>query len=474
MKKNLNKSFTLILSCAMIIAMYAPVYGEVITNDYETHWAREAIKGAIDSGMAMGYPDGSFKPNNAITRSEFFSFVNNSFNFTEPSVDNFTDVADDSWYEQVIAIAKEAGYIKGYPDGSIQPEMLISRQEVAVIISRIKALTPTDRTMDYADASSIANWSKQAISDLYDVQVMIGYPDGTFKPEDNITRAEAIVALTKILNYQVVAKESDGVNGTEPTTEQTIPTTEGTLPITEGTLPITEVTLPIVQDTESLIVSNPVELGMAGEYVILTKTGISSVPNSVITGNIGVSPIDSTSITGFSLTVDASNQYSVSTQIIGKAFAADYTIPTSSNLTTAISNMETAYTDAAARAADYTELYSGDLSGKTLTAGVYKWGTGVLINSDLTLSGGPDDVFIFQIAGGITQANATNIILKDGVQAKNIFWQTAESVSIGTGSHFEGNVLSMTNIIMKTNSSINGRLLAQTAVTLDQATVAKP
>lgn len=218
----------------------------------------------------------------------------------------------------------------------------------------------------------------------------------------------------------------------------------------------------------------PVNLGTAGIYAILSKTGISTVPNSVITGNIGVSPIDSTAITGFSLTVDATNEFSGSSQITGKAYAADYASKTPSKLTTSISNMETAYTDAAGRAADYTELYTGDISGQTLTAGVYKWGTGVLINAEVTLTGGKDDVFIFQIAKGITQASNTKIILAGGVQAKNIFWQSAQTVSIGTGPHFEGIILGKTNISMGTKASINGRLLAQTAVTLIKSTVVAP
>ncbi|MGK0465721.1 ice-binding family protein [Clostridium sp.] len=220
--------------------------------------------------------------------------------------------------------------------------------------------------------------------------------------------------------------------------------------------------------------SAAVNLGTAGDYAILTKTGISTVPNSVITGNIGVSPIDSTAITGFSLTVDATNEFSGSTQVTGKAFAADYASPTPSKLTTSISNMETAYTDAAGRAADFTELYTGDISGQTLTPGVYKWGTGVLINSDVYLNGGADDVFIFQIAKGITQASNTKIILTGGVQAKNIFWQSAQTVEIGTGAHFEGIVLGKTNISMGNKASINGRLLAQTAVTLIKSTVVAP
>ena len=227
--------------------------------------------------------------------------------------------------------------------------------------------------------------------------------------------------------------------------------------------------------TETPVVKTaPVNLGAAGNYAILAKSGISSVPNSVITGDIGVSPITSTAITGFSLSVDATNQFSSSTQVTGKAYAPDYASPTASNLTTAVSNMETAYTDAAGRPSNYTELYTGDISGQTLTAGVYKWGTGVLINGDVTLSGGPNDVFIFQIAKGITQAAGAKIILAGGAQAKNIFWQAAGAVSIGTGAHFEGIILGKTNIAFGSHASINGRLLAQTAVTLIMNTVVAP
>jgi len=229
----------------------------------------------------------------------------------------------------------------------------------------------------------------------------------------------------------------------------------------------------VVSETPSVRTAS-INLGAAGNYAILTKTGISSVPNSVITGNIGVSPISSTAITGFSLTVDATNEFSTSTQVIGKAYAPDYSSPTPSNLTTAVGDMGTAYTDAAGRAVNYTELYTGDISGQTLTAGVYKWGTGVLITSDVTLNGGPNDVFIFQIAKGITQAAGTKIILSGGAQAKNIFWQSCETVAIGTGAHFEGIVLGKTNITLGTNASINGRLLAQTAVTLIMSTVVEP
>lgn len=219
----------------------------------------------------------------------------------------------------------------------------------------------------------------------------------------------------------------------------------------------------------------PVDLGTAGDFVILAKSGIDTVPNSIVTGDIGVSPIDSTAITGFSLILDSSTTFSTSAQVTGMAFAADYAPPTPANMTAAVSDMETAYTDAAGRSTpDFTELGAGDISGLTLVPGLYKWGTGVLISTDVTLSGGVDDVWIFQIAGGITQATSTSVILTGGALPKNVFWQVFGSVALDPNAHFEGIVLSQTEITLATGASVNGRLLSQTAVTLDQATVSEP
>ena len=219
----------------------------------------------------------------------------------------------------------------------------------------------------------------------------------------------------------------------------------------------------------------PVNLGTAGNFVILAKSGISTVPTSAVTGDIGVSPIDSTAITGFSLNLSASSPFATSAQVTGKVFAPDYADPTPANLTTAIGDMQTAYTDAAGRSIpDFTELGAGQIGGLTLVPGLYKWGTDVLISSDVTLSGGPNDVWIFQIAGKITQANGTKIHLTGGALAANIFWQAFGFVSLGTTAHFEGIIMAQTSISVGTGASINGRLLAQTAVTLEANTVTVP
>lgn len=215
----------------------------------------------------------------------------------------------------------------------------------------------------------------------------------------------------------------------------------------------------------------PVGLGTSGDFTILAKSGISSVPNCTLVGDIGVSPIASTAITGFSLVMDASTQFSRSAQVNGKVYAANYGVPTPTKMTTAVSAMEAAYTDAAGRALpDAAELGSGNIGGLTITNGLYKWSTGVTIPNDVTLSGGPNDVWIFQIAGDVTMASGKKILLSGGAQAKNIFWQVGggAGVTIGTTAHFEGVILSLKAIHFLTGSSFNGRLLAQSAVTLDQ------
>jgi len=219
----------------------------------------------------------------------------------------------------------------------------------------------------------------------------------------------------------------------------------------------------------------PVSLGTAGGFAILAKTGISTVPQSAITGHIGVSPIAAAAITGFSLTQDPSNVFSTSTQVTGQVFAANYAVPTPTNLTTAISNLETAYTDAAGRPTpDSLNLLGGAIGGQTLVPGLYKWGSSVGMAGHVTLSGAPDDVWIFQISGNLTMATSVQIIMAGGAKPKNVFWQVAGLCDFGAGSHFEGILLCSTQVTLQTGATMTGRILAQTFVALQQATVTQP
>lgn len=221
---------------------------------------------------------------------------------------------------------------------------------------------------------------------------------------------------------------------------------------------------------------NAVNLGTAGDFVILAKTGISATGVMAITGDIGVSPADATYITGFDLIMDPSGTFSTSAAVVGNVYAADYTDPTPTKMTTAISDLGTAYTDAAGRTTpDYSELYTGDLTGQTLNPGLYNWSTGVLVSEGgVTISGTENDVWIFQIAQDLVLAEGAIITLSGGAQASNIFWQVAGQVTLGTTADFKGIILSQTLVEMRTGATLNGRALAQTAVTLDANTVTQP
>lgn len=219
----------------------------------------------------------------------------------------------------------------------------------------------------------------------------------------------------------------------------------------------------------AIAAQTPVDLRSAGTFAILSKSGITDVYASAVTGNVGSSPI-----TGAAIHLTCS-------EVSGTVFSVDAagplpcTVNAASYLTSAVSDMQNAYLDAAGRSSpDFTELGAGEIGSRTLSAGLYNWSSGITISNDVTLTGGPDDVFIFQVAGTLLQANATKVILVNGVQAKNVFWQVAGSVTIGTTAQFQGILLAATNIAVQTDASVQGRLLAQTAVTLQMNAVTQP
>jgi hypothetical protein len=214
---------------------------------------------------------------------------------------------------------------------------------------------------------------------------------------------------------------------------------------------------------------DPVYLGSASTFAVLSQTGITDVYRSAIVGDIGTSPITGAAVllscdevTGDIYTVDAAGPLPCAT-----------TAP--SLLSSAVGDMGFAYDDAAGRiSADFNELGAGEIGGLTLSPGLYKWSTDVTISNDVTLSGGPDDTWIFQVSGTLFEANAARVTLAGGALAKNIIWQVADAVTLGTNAHFEGVVLGKTLIAVNTGTSVNGRLLAQTAVTLQKNAITEP
>jgi hypothetical protein len=236
-----------------------------------------------------------------------------------------------------------------------------------------------------------------------------------------------------------------------------------------------------------------VELLTAENYVILASSGISTAGTSDITGDIAVSPIAAFAMSGFSLALDPSGKFSTSEQVSGRAYAANY-VPTSpANLTLAVGAMGAAYTNAAGRVntnATRINIGSGVLGGDgvdglnggenaPLTPGVYTFGSDVTINRDITFEGtnpgenDDPDIFIIQMTGNLKQVGDTKVILTGGAIATNIFWQIAGYVKVlaGPDTHMKGILLVKTAVLFETGSSLSGRVLAQTAVTLQKATI---
>jgi endonuclease/exonuclease/phosphatase family metal-dependent hydrolase len=220
----------------------------------------------------------------------------------------------------------------------------------------------------------------------------------------------------------------------------------------------------------------PVSLGTACNYAILSKSGIQNTPTSDITGNIGVSPITAAAMTGFALTLDAGGQYSTGAEISGEAHGASYAGDIAAALTVAVLDMQAAYTDAASRTTDdlaRKELAKGLIGGLTLLPGVYTFTTNVPISEDLYLDalGDPDAVFIIQTTGILTLAANKEVKLLNGAKAKNVFWQVAGNCATGAGSVMRGNLLIFTDVAIGTGATVIGRIYSQTAVALGMATV---
>lgn len=230
---------------------------------------------------------------------------------------------------------------------------------------------------------------------------------------------------------------------------------------------------------------SPVELLTAGDYTILAKSGITNVPESTIVGDIGVSPIAGTAMTGFGFTEDVSEKFWTSAQLKdeGKAYAADSADPTPELLTTAVSAMEAAYTDAAGRVnpdaarINYGVGVLGGIFGgqfAKMTPGVYTFGSNVVIAENIYLEGNATDVFIFQITGTLTLAADKKVLLTGDVVASNVFWQVADVVEVADEAEMQGIILAKTSVVLKDNSVLSGRVLAQTACTLQKTTIIYP
>jgi len=207
----MQKRFILILSLAMCLVLsMAGLALAAGFSDTQGHWAGEQINKWADSGLAGGYADGTFKPNQQVSRAEFVALANSAFDIgKEGTVAIFGDVKANDWYYNDVAAAKAAGYIGGYSDGTFKPNGPISRQEVASILVRLLNIAPTTEGLGtFIDAAQISDWSRGNIGAVAQEGLMRGMPDNKFMPLKSISRAEAVVSLDRALEYALGGQKS--------------------------------------------------------------------------------------------------------------------------------------------------------------------------------------------------------------------------------------------------------------------------
>ena len=173
---------------------------KIVPNDINLHWAENTIIDFIDKGYINGYSDGTFRPNNSITRAEFVKIVNNMFGYTSVGSVPFNDVISGAWYYNDVAIAVKAGYINGKNATTFAPNDPITRQEVAKILTTIMNNSDTnhDKLNTFKDGNNTADWAKSYVEGAIEAGYLNGDTEGNLNPTSNITRAEAVTMLSRV------------------------------------------------------------------------------------------------------------------------------------------------------------------------------------------------------------------------------------------------------------------------------------
>src|SRR5450756_138266 len=425
----------LAIICLMFSLMPANTFAFQAT-DISGHWAQVKIQSWIDKGLIKGYPDGTFKPDQDITRAEFMALVNRAFGYTAVAPITYTDVKAGSWYAPEVAKAQAAGYITGYPDGTMKPENPISREETATIVARIKNLTSDANAADkYTDASKIGSWSKGQVGAVTSAKIMQGYPDGSFMPQGLITRAEVVEALDNALHYTAP------VVVTPPVVTPPVVTYPVTFTVADATYAPVQANIVFPSQTIATDVYGVAIINLANgthPYAV-TATGYDTVNGSAVVNSAAVDvPVTMTATPTYAVTftvADATyakidgasiaivSQDTIATDVYGEATInlANGTHPYAVTATgydtvngSAVVNSEalpvsvtmTAITDVTSLA--FTTTAANNTVTVTLTGGTFK--AGAIVAADFTFAGtdaGP-------IAAGIfTRTSDTVVTITD-------------------------------------------------------------
>ncbi|MTI83721.1 MAG: hypothetical protein FH756_07410 [Firmicutes bacterium] len=208
----LGRKATAVLVMAVLMMVLFSATASAKPSDINGHWAQKSIEEWVNKGLVSGYPDGTFRPDQEVSRAEFVALANRAFGIKNAGTGiDFSDVSAGDWYNQEVGVANAAGYINGYPDGSFRPKKPISRQEAASVLARLLNLKPsTAELRNFTDSDEISGWARDSVGTAAANGLMAGFPDATFRGARSITRAEAIVSLDRALKLMSVESAVEG------------------------------------------------------------------------------------------------------------------------------------------------------------------------------------------------------------------------------------------------------------------------
>ena len=224
MKKHLLRKFTsCVLAAAILLGSAASglvgsgavAYGATVPKDVQDHWAKSFVTKAIDNKIVSGYSDGTFRPDKAVSRAEFSHMLNAALGNNATASITFKDVKSSDWYYADVRKAVSAGYVAGYDDGTFKPTASITRQEAAVMLTRVIPTYNTSTSLTkFKDASSVASWATDFVKRAVGAGYISGTGTGTnikLDPLGKLTRAQAVVIVCKILENETIVKSTQAV-----------------------------------------------------------------------------------------------------------------------------------------------------------------------------------------------------------------------------------------------------------------------
>ena len=234
MSRSIHRMAVLLLSFMMAMAVAVlPVLTPAANNPYAVHaatnfsdisghWAKSYIQKAVSLGIVNGYKDGTFRPENNVTRAEFTRMLNTTLGNNGTVKAAFSDVSSEQWFYEDICKGVAAAFINGYSDGTFGPDNTITRQEAAVLLARIVPSAGASKSLDsYKDAGMIADWARTSMAKIVGKTYMTG-ADNALTPTSPLTRGQAAKIVVEISGKENIIKNNQTIVKDQITIKDTI------------------------------------------------------------------------------------------------------------------------------------------------------------------------------------------------------------------------------------------------------------